>query len=113
MTSAGTWQRQATYPERKRTPWRLSARLRARVARAAEHDVVPITLYVNKVLEIAVRSPPDASRLAEYDDQSGGSKATITLRMLPMLHAKVVKAATRAGVSVNKYICFVVHEATP
>lgn len=98
--------------ERKDYPWRLSKRLHSRVTNAGERAAISTTAYVLAVLKRSARAALDTARLAEYQDgRRGEERVTVTLRMTPGAYADVLKAATRAGVSVNRYICFVVHES--
>lgn len=108
---AGTRLRPRTYiEERKDYPWRVAPRLHARVTSTSERGSVTTTEYVLDALDAAVKGGVTSGRVATYEETPGEERVTVTLRMPAALYARVRKAATKARVSMNRYISFVVHE---
>lgn len=110
-TTTGSRLRTRIYAdERTKFPWRISKRLHTRVTTAAERESVATTVFVAAALRRAGKAGVDRAALAEYEDVApGAERVTVTLRLPPSIYNEVRRAASRAKVSVNRYISYVVH----
>lgn len=98
-----------TYSGRKPINWRVRAQLHENLTAQGIQQGLTSTSLVISLVEQAVRKPASKAQVTRFlKDPAGGELVSVTLRLEPDLAEALKGAAHKAGLSVNRYLTFVV-----
>lgn len=98
-----------TYHQRKPINWRVPKSLHSALTALGEANGVTSTALVIDLAEKAARRPPGQAHLAKFlKDGPAGGQVSVTLRIDPNLANSLKTVADAAGLSVNRFITFIV-----
>lgn len=102
--------RSKIHGDRKRVMLRMGEHLNARLMTLCDEIESPANTYITWLLVAALElaDPSDAAKV-EGASVRGEPKVNFTLRLSPGLHDDISAVCSAAGLSLNDYICCVIH----
>jgi len=98
--------RGSTASARVAVPLRLTSRLYERLSAHCHARLVPANTFIVGLLTEALAAKPP--RLPEFRDDTPGTRTSLTVRMAPALHERLLAFCSRKKISGNAYMCALV-----